>query len=185
MTFYKFRWAIRRIIYACFFPKISFYGYLGKPVTFLNKSRICLKNKSRIFPGSRLEVHSVDGLIEVGENVSIGQNFHCTAIGNLKIGKNTLITPNVCITDIDHDYEPVDIIMEKQSYIYRKTEVGENCFIGFGSVIQAGTLLGSNCIVGANSVLRGEYPSNSVIVGAPGKVIKQFDNETQSWKKIN
>ncbi|MGB0879638.1 MAG: acyltransferase [Polaribacter sp.] len=186
MSLYKLGWIIRRIIYACAYPKISFYGYLGRPIVIINASKLILKQKTRIFPGSRFEVHSnTKGSITVHENCSIGQNFHCTAIGNLEIGKDTLITANVCITDIHHDYKELEKPMVKQKYFHYKTTIGNNCFIGFGTVIQAGTILGKQCIVGSNSVVQGVFPDYSVIVGTPARIVKRYNFETKKWERTN
>ena len=61
---------------------------------------------------------------------------------------------------------------------------GKNCFIGTGVVINSGTILGKQCIVGANSVLSGSYPDYCVIVGAPGRIIKKYNNNKKKWKKL-
>tara|TARA_B100000575_G_C23123698_1_gene650667 strand:- start:1101 stop:1652 length:552 start_codon:yes stop_codon:yes gene_type:complete len=181
---FKINWIIRRFLYAIFFKNISFHGYLGKPITIIRPSKLTLKKNTRIFPGCRFEVHSSKGEIVVNENCSIGQNFHCTAMGKLIIEKNTLITSNVCITDIDHDYSQIGTPIFDQKYLNKKTHIGSNCFIGFGSVIQAGTTLGDNCIIGANSVVRGAFPPFSVIVGSPAKIIKKYDPENNSWVRV-
>ena len=181
---FKIGWIIRRCIYALIFKNINFRGYLGRPVILINPSQLTLKANTRIFPGSRFEMHPPQGRIIISKNCSIGHNFHCTAMGELIIGESTLITPNVCITDIDHDYTEIGMPVLSQKYLYKKTSIGSNCFIGFGAVIQAGTILGSNCIVGANSVVRGSFPNNCVIAGAPARIIKQFDQQTNSWRSI-
>jgi acetyltransferase-like isoleucine patch superfamily enzyme len=38
-------------------------------------------------------------------------------------------------------------------------------------------------IVGANSVIRGVVPSNSIVAGAPARLIKVFNPQTGSWDK--
>jgi acetyltransferase-like isoleucine patch superfamily enzyme len=72
-----------------------------------------------------------------------------------------------------------------QEHIISKTEIGENCYIGFGVVIQAGTTLGRQCVVGANSVVKGSFPDFSVIVGAPGRVVKRYNTESEKWEKTD
>ena len=57
-----------------------------------------------------------------------------------------------------------------------ETIIGENCFIGSGAIIQAGTVLGDHCVVRANSVVRGTFQFGSVIVGVPGKIVKKYEN---------
>ena len=52
--------------------------------------------------------------------------------------------------------------------------IGDDCFIGTGSIILKGTILGNNCVVGAGSVVHGEFPDNCVIAGNPAKIIKRL-----------
>ena len=72
-----------------------------------------------------------------------------------------------------------------QKVIIKRTFIGENCFIGTGAVINSGTILGKQCIVGAHAVLSGLYPDYCVIVGAPGRIVKRYDENTKEWKKTN
>jgi acetyltransferase-like isoleucine patch superfamily enzyme len=178
---YKIAWILRRFIYAIFFKNISFFGYLGAPVVLIRPSRITMDSGSRIFPGCRLEVHSKNGSIWIGENCAIGQNFHCTAIGNLKIGAGTSITANVCITDITHDFTDPNVPQAEQDYLGAETTIGENVFIGVGAVILPGTKIGNNCIVGANSVVQGSFPDNAVIAGIPARIVKRY-NDKKNWE---
>ena len=73
----------------------------------------------------------------------------------------------------------------EQPTIELNTKIGENCFIGFGVAIQAGTILGKQCIVGSNSVVRGTFPDYCVIVGAPARIVKRYNPETKLWQKTD
>lgn len=55
--------------------------------------------------------------------------------------------------------------------------VGDNTLIGMGATVLNGAKIGSNCLIGANAlVTEGKViPDNSVVVGAPGKVVRQID----------
>ena len=53
--------------------------------------------------------------------------------------------------------------------------VGNNVFIGYGSVLLPGVTVGSNVVIGAYSVVSRDIPSNSVAVGSPAKVIRTLD----------
>ena len=130
-----------------------------------------------------MEVHG-SGQISIQDNVSIGQNFHITSKDlNLIIGKDTTISGNVFITNIDHEYQEIDKHIMNQKYIVSETIIGENCFIGFGVGIQAGTILGKQCVVGANSVVKGVFPDYCVIAGVPAKIIKRYNSISQVWEK--
>ncbi|AZA53587.1 acyltransferase [Chryseobacterium sp. G0201] len=181
---YKIFWALRAVVYAPFFGKFGFPGYLGKPLFLMGIKKVFIGKKVRIFPHLRLEVHR-SGTIHIKDDVVISQNVHITSAGNLMIGKSSLILANVFITNIDHDYEEIGKHVVKQEYLVKDTIIGENCYIGMGSAIMAGTILGKQCVVGANSVVRGEFPDYCVIVGAPARIVKKFNPETQKWEKVN
>jgi acetyltransferase-like isoleucine patch superfamily enzyme len=53
--------------------------------------------------------------------------------------------------------------------------LGDHVFVGANSVILPETKIGHHSIVGALSVVRGEFPPNSLIVGAPAKAKAKLD----------
>lgn len=179
----KYFWALRAVFFKFRFKKFGWPGYIGRPTYLENTCCAEIGKKVRIFPGLRLEVHS-NGQIVIEDNVSIGQNFHITAAKEtLTVGSDTTISGNVFITNIDHDYRNIGQHIMDQDMIVRPTRIGRNCFIGYGAAIQAGTILGEHCIVGANSVVRGEFPDKCVIVGAPARIVKVYDEAIQQWFK--
>ena len=122
--------------------------------------------------------------IEIGDNVCINQNFHCTCAESIKIGRGTSITANVGIFDIIHPYEDIEVNPREATINTKPIVIGEDCLIGMNSVIMPGTKLGNHCIVGANSTLSGAFPDYCVIVGSPAKIIKKFDFEKKEWIKV-
>lgn len=181
---YRFFWFIRFLIYKPFFGSFGFFSYIGKPVFLYGISKIHIGKNVRIFPHIRLEVHGNESRIEIHDDVRIGQNVHITSGARLIIGRSTTILANTFITNVDHDYSEIGVNILDQKMIIKETRVGENCFIGIGVAIQAGTTLGKQCIVGANSVVRGTFEDYTVIVGSPAKVVKKYNFETQKWEKI-
>ncbi|WNK00959.1 gamma carbonic anhydrase family protein [Thalassospiraceae bacterium LMO-JJ14] len=57
--------------------------------------------------------------------------------------------------------------------------VGDNSLIGIGAVVLNGAKIGKNCIVGAKALIteNTEIPDGSLVVGAPGRVIRQLKPE--------
>jgi len=177
-------WILRAFVLKIFFGKIRILSYIGKPIFLYNVKNVFLGKRVRIYPGLRCETYNL-GKIIIEDNVGIGQNFHITCSEEeLIIGKNTTILGNVFITNIDHDYSVLGVSILEQNYIVKRTSIGENCFIGYGAAIQAGTILGKQCIVGANSVVRGTYPDYCVIAGVPARIIKKYNFSTQNWEKV-
>lgn len=182
---FRFFWIIRGVMYKLFFGKFGFPSYIGKPLFINNFKRIFIGKRVRIFPGIRMEVLNNNACIIFDDNVAIGQNVHITSASKLLIGKRTTILGNVVITNIDHDYQEINKHILEQKHVITETQIGENCFIGYGAVIQAGTILGKQCIVGANAVVRGHFPPYCVIVGIPAKIVKRYDEVSGIWKKTD
>ena len=184
---FKILWILRGLLYKPFFGKYGFPSYIGKPIFIGNFKRIFIGKKVRIMPNSRIEVVDKNSSIVFEDNISIAQNLHIISGGNqeLRIGKNTTFSANVFITNVDHEYQDIDTHIMEQKLIFNKTKIGENCFIGYGAVIQAGTILGKQCIVGSNAVVRGTFPDYCVIVGIPAKIVKRYDEKSAVWKKTN
>ena len=184
---YRAFWTLRAIVYKPFFKKIGFPSYIGRPIFLLATHKVSLGKKVRIYPLLRMEVHGKDSEIIIENNVSIGQSFHIISGNNdhLVIKKDTTISANVLITNMDHEYQEIDKHILDQPLITNHTQIGENCFIGYGAVIQAGTILGKQCIVGANAVVRGHFEDYSVIVGVPAIVVKRYDLSKKIWRKTN
>ena len=183
--YFKIFWFFRGLVYKVFFGSYGLPSYVGKPVFIAGFSRIFIGKRVRIFPGARIEVVGKNSSIVFEDNVSVGQNLHITSGSRLIIGSNTTILENVMITNIDHDYQEIGKPILKQNLLIKHTRVGSNCFIGYGAVIQAGTVLGKQCVVGANAVVRGFFPDYCVIVGVPAKIVKRYNPKTEQWERTN
>lgn len=152
------------------FNKVGASIVIGNNVTI--KSSF-FSNLVGLYSRSIIVTRNSNAEILIGNNVGIsGATIYARCY--IEIGDNTLIGGNVKI--LDNDFHPLDVdarLKDDKSQI--KTEpiiIGKNCLIGCNAIILKGTKLGDNCIVGAGAVVSGVFPSNSTIVGNPGKVIK-------------
>jgi carbonic anhydrase/acetyltransferase-like protein (isoleucine patch superfamily) len=55
--------------------------------------------------------------------------------------------------------------------------IGENSLIGMGATVLNGARIGRNCLIGAGALITEgkEIPDGSLVMGAPGKVIRSLD----------
>ena len=55
--------------------------------------------------------------------------------------------------------------------------IGDNTLVGMGATILNGARIGQNCLIGAGALITEgkEIPDNSLVMGAPGKVVRQLD----------
>ncbi|MCI6059618.1 MAG: acyltransferase [Dorea sp.] len=120
--------------------------------------------------------YTTEKLVSMG--MTVGNNFkrlngvildpgHCWLI---EIGDNVTMAPRVHILCHDASTKP----FLNYTKIGR-VSIGNNVFIGAGSVVLPGIEIGNNVIIGANSTITHDIPDNSVVVGSPAKVISTLD----------
>ncbi|MEK7661388.1 MAG: gamma carbonic anhydrase family protein [Pseudomonadota bacterium] len=96
--------------------------------------------------------------ITIGENSNVqdGSVLHTDAGIPLTIGKNVTVGHLAML---------------------HGCEIGDNSLVGIGAVVLNHAKIGKNCIIGAKALI-GEgkiIPDNSLVVGAPGRVIRQLE----------
>lgn len=102
----------------------------------------------------------------IGENVSLlNANIDTNTACLVEIGNNVTITN---ATVLAHDASTKRFLGYTK---VAKTKIGDNVFVGFGSIILPGVVIGNNVVVGAGSIVRENIPDNSVVVGNPARVI--------------
>lgn len=114
--------------------------------------------------------------IKIGDNCSIGQYCHITAINKIVIGNNVLTGKRVTITDNSHgniSVEGINIAPIKRN-MYSKGEViiEDNVWIGDNVTILPNVRIGYGAIIGANAVVTKDIPAYCVAGGNPVKIIK-------------
>jgi len=57
--------------------------------------------------------------------------------------------------------------------------IGENSLIGMGATVLNGAKIGKNCLIGAGALVTEgkEIPDGSLVMGAPGKIVRQLDEK--------
>jgi phenylacetic acid degradation protein len=62
--------------------------------------------------------------------------------------------------------------------------VGRNCLVGMNAVLMDEVELGDECIVGALCFIKNgeKIPPRSLVVGNPGKIIREVSDEMLAWK---
>lgn len=117
------------------------------------------------------------GSIIIGDGCSINSFCHLSGNGGLIIGNNVRIGSNCSFVSANHNFSDVTIPIKDQGESAEKTIIEEDCWIGTGSSILCGVKIGRGSIIGAGSVITKDIEPYSVVVGVPGKIIKnRLDN---------
>ena len=89
---------------------------------------------------------------------------HCW---HITIGDNVTLAPNVHV--LAHDASTKVFLDHTR---VANTKIGNNVFVGAGSIILPGVTIGNNVVIGAGSVVSQDIPDDSVAVGNPARVVK-------------
>jgi acetyltransferase-like isoleucine patch superfamily enzyme len=164
-------WGVRHLAYKVLAGRLEGTGYLGAPSFVKGFRKFHSKSGLGIFPGWRIEI--LDGKVQVGANVRIGNNFFLNCGSLVSIGDNVTLSSNVFIgtSDVVID-KNIELSFKDWPQHEQPIDIKSGCFIGYGAVILPGTKLGVGCVVGANSVVRGEFSAGSVIAGSPARLIR-------------
>ncbi len=119
---------------------------------------------------------SVIGQVSLAAGASIW--YGCVLRGDndpITIGENSNIQDGSVIhTDIGKPCTVGRDVTVGHMVMLHGCTIGDETLIGIGSTILNGAQIGRNCIIGASSLIPEgkQIPDNSLIMGAPGKVVK-------------
>lgn len=104
----------------------------------------------------------------------------------IQLSERVVISEKVILLTHDYSLTTGLIALGKQPKtdlaFIREIKIGKNVFIGMGAIILPGTTIHDNVVIGAGSVVRGEIPSDSIVIGNPGKIIGNLTEKTQKWE---
>ena len=114
--------------------------------------------------------------VDYGTYVTLGDgvflNFGCVILDTapVTIGAGTLVAPGVHFYAATH---PIDPTMRRQGLeMGAPITVGENVWIGGGTLVLPGVTIGDDSVVGAGSVVTKDIPAGVVAVGNPCRVVR-------------
>lgn len=132
-----------------------------------------------------------------GHHVHFGSNiyanFGLTLVddGHIYIGDCVMFGPHVTVATANH---PVNPELRLKAYQYnRDVHIGNNVWIGAGTVIVPGVTIGENSVIGAGSVVTKDIPENVVAAGNPCRVMREigerdrefyYKNERIDWENL-
>ena len=137
-------------------PQINKDSWVAQNATLIGK--VIIKKEANIWFNVVLRGDIEPIIIGERSNVQDGSVFHTDPGCPLTLGKNVTIGHMVMLHGCTIDDETL---------------------IGIGSTILNKTKVGKNCIIGANTLIAENkvIPDRSLVVGSPGKIIRQVTDE--------
>ncbi len=123
----------------------------------------------------------IEGDVEIGEQSSI---WPCAVIRadncKITIGKCSSVQDNATMHgDPGQDVIIGDYVSIGHNAVVHSATVKDNCIIGMGSILLNGIVVEKNCLIGAGAVVTENkiIPEGSLVLGVPGKVIRQLTKD--------
>lgn len=121
--------------------------------------------------------------IEIGNNVSLSDAVHISAISRIIIGDDVLVGSRVYIGDHNHGNYQADslsassIIPPANRPLFSKGPIiiGARVWIGDGAVVMSDVTIEDGAVIAANAVVTKNVPRNAIFGGVPGKVIGFYE----------
>ncbi|MEO8206638.1 MAG: gamma carbonic anhydrase family protein [Chthoniobacterales bacterium] len=126
----------------------------------------------------------LSGSVRIGENSSVWPQCSLRGdIHHITIGARTNIQDGA-IVHVDSDYPAIlgnNVTVGHKAIIHACT-IEDDVLVGMGAIILDGATIGHHSIIGAGAlVTKGtKIPPGSLVLGTPGKVVKQLDEATQN-----
>ena len=123
----------------------------------------------------------VIGKVTLGNNASVW--WHSVLRGDdepITVGEGSNIQDG-CVLHTDPGFPLVigDGVTVGHMVALHGCTIGDGSLIGIGAVILSGAVIGRNCLIGARALVpEGKsIPDNSLVMGAPGKVVREVSAE--------
>jgi carbonic anhydrase/acetyltransferase-like protein (isoleucine patch superfamily) len=124
---------------------------------------------------------AVIGNVELGDHVSVWPN--AVIRGDpyaIRIGSWTSIQDNCVVhSDTGHETRIGEYCVVGHGAIVHGCTIEDGCMIGMGAIILMGVTVGRGSIIGAGTLLPPgkSYPPGTLILGSPGKVVRDLTPE--------
>lgn len=133
----------------------------------------------RIFPNiGKSPVINTPLWCDYGYNTSIGDyffaNHNCQILdgGRVTFGDHVFIAPNCTFSTAEH---AIDAEQRNEGLeVALPITIGNNVWIGAGTIVLGGVTIGDNTVIGAGSVVTKNIPSNVIAVGVPCRVMREI-----------
>jgi acetyltransferase-like isoleucine patch superfamily enzyme len=158
----------------------------GSKIRFKTRMDVLPFNKFELGESSVIEdfstVNNGVGPVLIGDHTLIGMSN--VIIGPVTIGNNVITAQHVVMSGLNHGYSDINLPISQQKVKTLEIVIEDECWIAANVVITAGVRIGKHSVIGAGTVVTKDVPPYSIVAGNPGRIIKKFDFEQNTWVRI-
>jgi maltose O-acetyltransferase len=110
--------------------------------------------------------------IHIGARTFINFGAVLLDVAAITIGDDVQLGPNVQLLTPTHPLDPAARLAKWEAA--QPIHIGNNVWLGGGTIVLPGVSIGDNSVVGAGAVVTRSLPANVVAVGNPARVVRQL-----------
>ncbi|WP_339755325.1 acyltransferase [uncultured Winogradskyella sp.] len=119
--------------------------------------------------------------VKIGDNIFITPDVKSLSIditrpSLIEIGNNVRLNKNLTLVTHDGAFYVLKNLYNEFISQSGRIKIGNNVYFGRNCTVLKNVTIGDNCIIGFGSVVTKSIPENSVAVGIPAKVISSIDD---------
>lgn len=114
-----------------------------------------------------------NGSITIKRNSRISMRSLLDITGNIEIGKDVRIGPEVFIYTHNHKFDDQNNPIYKQGIVIKDVHIEDDVWIGAKSIILPGVTVGEGSIIAAGGVVTRNVEPYTIVAGNPAKLIKR------------
>ena len=152
--------------------------YIGKRVLlYQNKDGGPIEIQDGVYVNrDTIMVTGIGGRITIGKNTHILPRCHFAAyLSSISIGNGVLIAVNCSFFPYNHGIKKGYLIAKQPFTSKGDIVIGDDAWIGAGSIILDGVKIGKGAVIGAGSVVASDVPDGGIAFGVPARLIKFRD----------
>lgn len=135
----------------------------------LSESKIVIGDHTLI--SSFVILRTYGGTIKIGNSCFVNSFSALYGHGDLVIGNNCLIGPQVTVIPVNYGYTDRETPFRQQTPTMKGITIGDDVWIGAGVTILDGCTIGRGCIIGAGAVVTKSIEPYTIVGGVPAKKI--------------
>jgi acetyltransferase-like isoleucine patch superfamily enzyme len=149
------------------------FVFLGKRVEIETRNgygRIVLGRWVHLGDDNRIRAH--EGTLRIGDKSVFGRDNTLNCYLDVEFGPRCIVADWVYVCDFDHRFDDAQRPIKDQGIVKSPVRIGADVWVGVKASVLRGAQVGAGSVLAAHTVVRGEIPPGSVVVGVPGRVIR-------------
>ncbi len=149
------------------------FVFLGRRVELSARKgygRLVVGRWVHIGDGNSLRCH--EGNFRIGDKCVFGKDNTFNGYLDIEVGAATIVADWVYVCDFDHVYDDIHVPIKDQGIVKSPVRIGPDCWVGTKVTVLRGVTIGHGSVLAAHTVVNRDVPAMSVVVGVPGRVVK-------------